>query len=236
MRVGFRALAIAAMTMALSTGCGAGASNRSTPPAGNGIRSFVTALRSDDPRPAYEMLAADVRADLSFDDFALMWKQTKAERDDRARALEEGLKGNPDLGERSAVRYQDGKIVHLEREDGAWRLESALVTRVHAGRPHDAVKIFAEGLAGRDFEHVMRVLSARRREGIRKQVDTFTDSLIRNMDGAVHFIGTDGAELRWDDGETSYRIVLTKEGDEWRVDDIHIRTTPPEKKTNRPSE
>lgn len=235
MRFGFRALAIAALGLLItvSAGCGAAATARTAPPAANGIQGFVKALRSDDPRPAYDMLAADVRQDVTFDEFALVWKQTKAERDDRARALEEGLKGNPDLGERSSVRYQDGKIVHLEREDGVWRLDSALVTRIHAGRPHDAVKIFAEGLAGRDFEHVMRILSARRRDGIRRQVDTFTDSLIRNLEGAIHFIGTDGAELRWEDGDTAYRIVLKKEGDEWRVDDVHIRTRPPEKKPSR---
>ena len=40
--------------------------------------------------------------------------------------------------------------------------------------------------------------------------------------------GTDRAELRWDENGIRYRIVLRKEDDEWRVDDIYIRPAPKE--------
>ena len=58
------------------------------------------------------------------------------------------------------------------------------------------------------------------------QVDAFTDSLIRNLEAPIHFIGKRGAELRWEDGDKRYRVVLRKEGDEWRIDDVHITTMP----------
>lgn len=217
--------AIVAIALSLSA-CSAAPSRSSTPPAATGVRAFIDALRADDPERAYAMLSADARDEVTYDEFALMWKQSKAERDHQARALEEGLKGQPDLGEVSKIVYRDGKAVHLRREAGGWKLESALVTGIYAGRPHDAVKVFAEGLAGRDYERVMRVLTNRRREVVRKQVDAFTDSLIRNLEAPIHFIGKSGAELRWEDGDKRYRVVLRKEGDEWRIDDVHITTMP----------
>lgn len=212
------------------TGCGSVAQKRTTPPAATAVRSLIAALRSDNPRPAYEMLAEETRRSVPFDDFALMWKQSAPERKFQAQALEEGLKGDPDLGERSRVVYADGKTVYLQREAGAWKLESALVSRYHSANPRDAIQIFAEGVAARDYEGVMRILSSRRRDGIRSQVDAFATSLLRHLDDEITLIGKEKAVLRWEDEESRYRIVLRKEGDEWRVDDIHIRAAPPTKK------
>jgi hypothetical protein len=36
----------------------------------------------------------------------------------------------------------------------------------------------------------------------------------------------DRAELRWDENGIRYRIVLRKEDDEWRIDDIYVRPIP----------
>lgn len=215
------------LTFALGCGGSALSGRRATPPAANGVRELISALRADDPKRAYGMLSDDVRAKLSFDDFALMWNDSKAERAMQARALEEGLRGDPDLGERSRVVFRDGRSVGLTREQGVWRLESALMSGSHASRPHDAVRLLAEALSARDYERVLRVLTGRRRDAIRNQVDRFTGSLVDHIDGAIHFVGKDGAEMRWDDGDTRYRITLKKEGDEWRVDDIHITPAPP---------
>ncbi len=176
------------------------------------------------------MLAEETRRSVSFDDFALMWKQSAPERKFQAHALEEGLKGDPDLGERSRVVYADGKTVYLQREAGKWKLESALVSRYHSANPRDAIQIFAEGVSARDYEGVMRILTSRRRDGIRKQVDAFATSLLRHLDDEITLVGKKKAVLRWEDEDSRYRIVLRKEGDEWRVDDIHIRAAPPSKK------
>ena len=43
---------------------------------------------------------------------------------------------------------------------------------------------------------------------------------------------TDRAELRWDENGIQYRIVLRKEDDEWRVDDIYIRPKPKDDETS----
>jgi len=77
----------------------------------------------------------------------------------------------------------------------------------------------------------MQVLTARRREGIGRQVDEFAVSLARHLADPKHkiaFIGKDRAELQWDDDGMQYKVVLRLEGDEWRVDDVHLHPAPPQ--------
>jgi hypothetical protein len=214
-----------ALTVATACGGGSGPGRATAAPAVRGVQTFIQVLRSDDPKPAYDLLTADVRATVTFDDFAARWQSTAPERELQARALEESLKGNPSLGERTRVQYADGKTVVLVREADHWKLDSALVSRTHATEPHDALTIFAESLEARDYRGVMGILSERRREGIGKQVDAFITSLNQNLTPStmIDQIGPDRAEARWQDDGIEYKIVLRKEGDEWRVDDIDLR-------------
>jgi nucleotide-binding universal stress UspA family protein len=228
------------LALALLAGCGGDATRRTTPPAAEGVKAYVTVLRAGDPAQAYALLSDEVKAQISYDDFALQWNESAPEREHQARALEEGLKGSADLGERAKIVYPDGKTVYLVRENGAWRLESAVMSRVHAGQPRDAVAIFAEALNRRDYQAALRVLTTRRREGIGEQVDSFVKSLLERLqsgDGTIETIGKDRAEMRWDDGKRRYKIILRKEGDQWRVDDIHLRPAPaaPEEGADAPS-
>jgi hypothetical protein len=213
--------------------CGGKAVRRqSASPAASGVRALIAALRSDDPGPAYQLLAAEVRRDTPYAEFAALWKQSGGERAQRAAALEDSLKGAPDLNETARVSYPDGRVVSLYRQAGEWRLESALLSRHHAGSPHEAVRLFADALAGRDYEAVVRVLTPRRRAGIVREVDDFTSSLIAHLDGEITFVGKRRAELRWEQGGKRYKVVLEQaDGDEWRIDDIDITAVPPEPET-----
>jgi hypothetical protein len=216
-----------AAPLALTTGCGGAA--RAREPAARGVEAYLDALRDDDARRAYSLLTDEVRREISYDAFAAQWKEQKAERQQQVRALEEDLRGGADLGERAKVSFPDGKALSLHRQSGSWRLEGPLLSRVHAASPHVAIELFAEALAARNYESVMRLLTARRREGIGRQVDAFSASLLRQLGDARHKISTvgkDRAELQWDDGEMQYRVILRLEGDEWRVDDVHARPTP----------
>lgn len=206
----------------LAAACG-GAGIGGQQPAESGVRAYIKALRSDNPKTAYGMLTAATRKQLSFAEFEVIWRGHKGERLDQARALEEGLKEGSDLGESARVRYGDGKAVNMTRESGRWKLESGLIARGHASRPIDAVRMLAEAVAARDFDALMRVLTARRRNGISREVDEFTSSLIDSLDREVSQIGPDRAELIWETEAARYKIVLRKEADEWRVDDLHIR-------------
>jgi len=203
--------------------CG-GAMGPSTP-ASTGVRAYVSALRSNSPRDAYSLLSSSSRKKLSFDEFALQWKQSEKERAWQAKVLEDSLKGNPDVGERALISFSDGKLVQLEREGKTWRLESELVSRSRAKRPRDAIRLFADAIAGRDVSALLGVLTQRRRDGLTKQVEGFVAGIGKRINDKLEEF-KDRAELRWDENGIRYRIVLRKEEDEWRIDDIYIRPAP----------
>jgi hypothetical protein len=206
--------------------------NGPSSPASDGVRTYVNALRSKDPHDAYALLSSDTRKKVSFDEFALEWKQNEKERAWQAKELEESLKGSPDVGERALISFADGKLVQLERDGKQWRLESELVTRSRAKRPRDAIRLFADAIAERDIGRILGVLSQRRREGLQRQVEGFVNGIGKRINDKLEENG-DKAELRWDDNGIRYRILLRKEDGEWRVDDIYIR---PVVKDDEPSE
>jgi hypothetical protein len=212
------------LAIAVAVGCGGGIGT--SRPAADGVRALIGALRGDDPRAAYELMSSDARRKIDFEEFAMQWKQTQPERLWQARVLEESLRGDPDVGERASVEFSDDKRVGLEREGRAWKLDSALVSRARAPRPRDAIKMFAEAVKRRDIAAVLDVLTERRREGLAKQIDGFLAGLDKRINETIDELGTDRAEMRWDDGGIRYKIVLRKERDEWRVDDIVIRPAP----------
>jgi hypothetical protein len=203
-----------------------GATVGTSAPASDGVRSLVQALRSDDPHAAYELLSADARKQVSYDQFALEWKQYASERAWQARALEESLKGDPDVGERAQVSYRDGKMVQLQRDGAAWRLQQPLVGRARATQPRDAIRELADALHHKDLAGALALLTSRRRDGIARQIEGFVAGLDKRIDGKIEEIGTDRAELRWDENGIRFRVVLRKEDDEWRIDDIVIHPTP----------
>ena len=195
-------------------------------PAADGVRAYVNALKSNDASDAYKLLSSDARKKLSYDEFALQWKQSDKERQWQAKVLEESLKGNPDVGERALISFSDGKLVQLEREGRMWRLESELVSRSRAKRPRDAIRLFADAIGQRDINGILGVLTQRRRDGLTKQVEGFVAGIGKRINDRIDEFGSDRAELRWDENGIRYRIVLRKEDDEWRVDDIYIRPAP----------
>jgi hypothetical protein len=213
-----------ALALSLALSACRGGRGPSTP-AAEGVRAYLSALKSSDPRAAYGLLSSDARKKLSYDEFALQWKQSEQERAWQVTVLEASLKGNPDVGERALVSFSDGKLVQLEREGKTWRLESELVSRSRAKRPRDAIRLFADAVAARDVSGALNVLTQRRRDGLAKQVEGFISGLSKHVGGPLDEFG-DRAELRWDENGVRYRIVLRKEDDEWRIDDIYIRPAP----------
>ena len=215
----------ALVLLVLVSGACGGARGPSSP-AADGVRAYLAALRNDDPHDAYSLLASDVKKKISFDEFALQWKASVQERKWQAKVLEESLKGNPDVGERALISFSDGKLVQLEREGKTWRLESELVSRSRARQPRDAIRRFADAIAARDIAGALGVLTQRRRDGLTRQVEGFVAGIGKRINDRIDQFGNDRAELRWDENGIRYRIVLRKEDDEWRVDDIYIRPAP----------
>lgn len=217
----------AVLCVALAAGCARGpGSQGASAGARAGIEPIVAALRSDDPARAYALLSADVRKQIAYEQFAEHWQASAAERRARAGALEAELRASPSLGERAQVTLADGSAVLLVREGNAWRLESALLSALRTGQPRETVQLFAQALAARDYDALLRVLTERRRAAVSKAVDDMARSLTRHLQGGastIEMLGDDRAALRWDDGDVRYELLLHQEGGQWRIDDVHIR-------------
>ena len=220
-----RALSLSLILATAVTGAACHGQALTSAPASEGVKAYMAALRSKDPGDAYDMMSADAKKRISPAEFALQWKQSEKERAWQAQALEQSGKSNPNVGERAIVRFSDGKLVQLERESDTWQLESDRVGRSRAKEPRDAIRLFADAVGNRDVTAILGVLTQRRRDGLTKQVQGFITGLGKRINDRLDQ-WSDRAELRWDEAGLRYRIVLRKEDDEWRVDDISIRPSP----------
>src|SRR5687768_15015897 len=120
------------LTLILGALCACGGPAGPSAPAAAGVQAYIKALKANDPKEAYELLSSDARKKISYDEFALQWKQSDKERKSQVQDLETALKGNENVGERALISFSDGKLVQLEREGKTWRLESELVSRSRA--------------------------------------------------------------------------------------------------------
>ena len=71
-------LRAAAVLVVAVVACG-GPRGPSTP-AATGVRAYLAALKSDDPHDAYKLLSDSTRRRVSYDQFALEWKNSAKER------------------------------------------------------------------------------------------------------------------------------------------------------------
>ena len=197
-------------------------------PATDGLQAYIDALRGDDPRAAWSLLAKAARQQTTFDEFRDQWESSETERAQQAERLETLLQRDADLGERAAVEYDDGKTAFLRREDGDWRLDTGILSRTVAGAPRDAIALFSKALKQRSFERVLAILTRQRRDALSREVGRFASSLERNRSSvAILQTAPDRAVMRWEDDGVLYRIQLAREDGEWRVDDFDILPVEP---------
>jgi hypothetical protein len=228
-----RPFALCALALTLAA---CGGSYNSKTPASNGVQDLIAVLNSDDPHRAYALLSEDAKRTISYKEFEQQWRQTAAERAWQTMALQASLRGAPNVGERAIVGFADGKSVPLERDGKIWRVEVPLVTHAQTPRPRDALRAFADALEQRDVSAALSMLTKRRRDGLARQIDGFLHGIGNRVNDEIDEYDGDRAELRWDEAGIRYRILLRREDDEWRIDDISIRITPKEDSDLEPAD
>jgi hypothetical protein len=221
-----RVLRLFALCALALTSAACGGSYNSKTPASKGVQELIAVLNSDDPHRAYELLSDEAKRAVSYKEFEQQWRLTAAERAWQTTALKDSLRGAPNVGERAIVGFPDGKSVPLERDGKLWRVEVPLVTHAQTPRPRDAIRAFADALEQRDVSAALSMLTKHRRDGLARQIEGFLRGLGDHVDDAIDEYDGDRAELRWDQGGIRYRVLLRREDDEWRIDDISIRMTP----------
>ena len=216
-----------AALLAFVSGCAA--QSRNAPAASAGVKQVIAGLQSPEPRALYELLPPKIRKRTSYNDFAARWKATRVERHRQAKAMSEALGHPHTLKEWAAVRHGKLGTIALHRTGRKWQLESEFASHSVALRPAAAVKYFATALARRDLVALLRVLTRPRRTALSTRIEKLSNSLsqrIRDGDLTIGSLGDKRAEVHWQDDDHRYRILLQKEGDQWRVEDVDLRPKP----------
>ncbi len=182
-------------------------------------RQWTHALTGDDPRAAYELLAAPVRQNKPYAEFAREWDATKLERARQAEALARALDRGARLGERGELAIGDGQVTPLTHEPEGWRLERPLIAAVRPATPEEAIQRLADALEDRSFPALLRLLSSERQEAARSLLDAFVTGL-RDHSTELVEVSEDRATLVWTDGSRRWRVVLKREQGAWRIDDF----------------
>lgn len=198
-----------------------------TAPARAGLQTYLQALRSDDPRPLYEMLTKEQRNAIPYETWEASWTANATERAQQAEEVEHGWEQQ--VQARADVRYDDGQTVTLHQADDGWRLEQALVSQASAGSPEQALGQFLSALGRRDVSAVLALLSKERREAIVERLHNFQSGIdIQSRDGfsELYQVSESRAELNWSHLDVRYRLVFVLEGADWRLDEIHMGPDP----------
>jgi hypothetical protein len=209
---------LAALTLLVACAACAGALPAQQP-AALAARSFARALADDDPRVAYALLAASQKQRLSYERFALRWRQTAVERRRQSAALQQALAAGATLGERARLHLDGSVVTTLTRDEEGWRVEVPLLPAPGARTPREALARLADAIDDRSFNTVFRLLTRERQEGLRQAIDSFATGLRGNLDEAIE-ITSDRATLIWTDGARRWRVVLRREQGGWRIDDF----------------
>jgi hypothetical protein len=207
-------------------GASACGSRQANAPAATGVQAVINALNAADAKPAYELMTAQSRRAISFSEFSLQWKQREQERKAQIIALQAALKLQPSLNEQATLRLTNGRMAQLQRTADRWSLQSPLIATSVANSARDAVQLFARAVTERDLVAILSTLTARRRDGLAKQVKAFIAGIESHSNDALSDDGPDRRTLRWDDGGMRFEIILRLEEDQWRIDDIVVREVP----------
>jgi hypothetical protein len=185
-------------------------------------RRWAAAVDADDPRAAYDLLAAPVKRRKSYEAFARTWRESRVERGRQALGLRTAVERGTRSAEHAALALPDGQRASLTREPGGWRLERPLLAAVRPASPEEAIQRLAEALDQRSFPAVLRLLSSERQEGARELLEALIAGLREHAAELVE-VTEDRATLVWSDGSRRWRVVLKREQGAWLVDDFSVQ-------------
>jgi hypothetical protein len=193
----------------------AGGCARGAGPAPNtAVKAWLQAASRDDPRAAYQLLAASLRRKLSEEEFTNRWRASAEERKTQATALGP-LATRPPV-ERGRALWSDGRQAELVR-DGGWRLTTPRIAAGGAPSPEEAVRRFAEALERHDLDGLLDLLADPLRSLVEREL---ADRLTRLKTALNKEIQVDGKRARIRLDERFY-LELRQEGGRWRVSDFN---------------
>ncbi len=207
-----RALVTCLAGLLCASGCASG------PKSPEALReAYVETLPRSDAAAAYAMLAPEVQAEVSFEDFEARWRADATERAslaEDARALEParavGLRGGTTV-------HEGGRMLTWAELDGAYYVLAGLPGTPQSATPAQTVRSLIAAVRESDLEEIRALLGDALAEALARdwqaRVDAIEDALERP--GSIE-LSADlrQAELRY---ETGKALTLEQTPEGWRI-------------------
>lgn len=182
------------------------------------LAAWRDAIAKNDPRAAYQLLSASLRARTSAEDFTLQWKASQADSSAQQEALHQRHQVRRASGE-----LTDGRAWPLVHDPDCWRIASPHPLEPGGDTPEDTLRRLIAALDARDFDAVLALLA----EPLRTTIEQALADRVSRLKAAVRRGGVElsgasnsgsTARLRYD---TRYHLDLIQENGRWRVADFN---------------
>jgi hypothetical protein len=214
-------LGVLSPVVLLAAGC-AHVAARGSSPTGT-LRAFRQAIDRQDDAALYELLPEESRRRESLAQFRARLSSERSELRSVAREVDAALaaRREPTI---SLPSRAGGAVTVVDSPEG-WRLGRSLVGPSPAPRPLDAARALHQAISRSSLDGLLAALSSRARGAIQSELAMLRDALADPSTLELRPAGTTptGAEtmtLRLPDGRA---LVLVREGNDWRVDDLQER-------------
>lgn len=177
----------------------------------------VAALRADDPAAAYALLAPEVRAAVSLDEFAARWEADAAEHEAAiaaADALDPAL-ATPLHG--GATVHTGGRVLRWTQVGDALQVVDGLPGRPDTSTPAQTVRAFIAAVRRADLTEVQGLLGEGLVEAVSEDWNERVDAIERALEEpGMLDLSADlrRAELRY---ETGRALTLEQSPQGWRI-------------------
>lgn len=188
------------------------------------VAQYGQALKADNPRDAYELLAPELRARVSFEDFADDWKQRRKAlhnvRDELTDAVTQPARVQ------AKVAYSDYDTLQMRLTEDGWRITGGVLDIASQDTPRRALISFVRAMEARRYDRLMRFVPERYAQHMdvemlkadferrSDEIDTLVAELKANLDNPI---------IERDDRATmNYgprRVTFVREDDVWKIAD-----------------
>jgi hypothetical protein len=196
--------------MTATTGC---ATRTTVPEPTPVVQAYAEAVKQGDAAAIYAMMSEESRRAISQQELSAVLAEQKDELNAHAGAI-----GSRDriVDAHAEVRFDDGEVVALDLDDGAFRVTAADALPAAAATPAQALGQLRKVLARRSYPGLLRVLSPRTRAAVEHDLRSLVEGLEEPDALDVDVVG-DTATVMVPGG---HEVRLRREDGVWYVDDF----------------
>ena len=217
--------ATAPLLLGLATACGgsAGADPDKV------LNQYSLAVEAGQAREAYDLLSAESKKSISFEQFQRILKEKPEEARELARSLRRPQVGPPRVT--ATVTGPDGESsILLVYEQGQWRVDASAIDLYSQRTPEAAVRAFLRAYENKRFDVLLKFVPEDQREGLtpaelkkawegeeKADMDRLTGALKASLPTAKVELFGDRATLAFGAGGS---VELVREQGAWKIEDL----------------